>query len=196
MTFSYLPIKLIASDIISTMFNKHTTQTNQIVRKTSDFKLENTATRNVDIEPASKLKKSYGPDKPYWLYALKLEDGKYYVGFTARYNPYDRIMQHVEGLGEGARWTELHKPVEVIEVRDIGVTQIERAKALERNLTWEYMKIYGANNVRGGIINYTGKIVRIGNRFMFGYMVRAMLIELAALLMALYIVARHFYNWW
>ncbi len=178
------------------MFDNQKHQTTPIIRKTSEFKLINLKTVNADIEPVSKLKKSYGPDKPYWLYALKLEHGKYYVGFTARYNPYDRIMQHVEGLGDGARWTELHKPIEVIEVRDIGTTSLERAKGLEQNLTWEYMKAYGANNVRGGIINYTGRIVRFGDRFMFGYMVQAMFIELAAIVMAIYIVARHFNNWW
>lgn len=178
------------------MFDTHKHQTPLIVRKTSDLKLINPKTENADIEPVSKLKKSYGPDKPYWLYALKLEHGKYYVGFTARYNPYDRIMQHVEGVGDGARWTELHKPIKVVEVRDIGNTNLERVKGLEQNLTWEYMKIYGANNVRGGIINYTGKILRLGDSFLFGYQVRSLLIEFAAVVMAAYIVARHLNNWW
>ena len=105
----------------------------QITRKESDFILINPKTVNLNIDPVNKLKISHF-DKPkaYWLYVLKLEHGKYYVGFTGMKNPYDRIMQHVAGEGDGAEWTELHKPIEVVEIRDAGVITATEAKVYEQ----------------------------------------------------------------
>jgi predicted GIY-YIG superfamily endonuclease len=157
----------------------------------------NPLTKDADLEPSPGYKmKSYGPDRPYWLYALKLTDGKYYVGYTARYNPYDRIMQHVEGTGDGAKWTELHSPIEVVEVRNIEITSLVRVRALEQNLTWEYMKLYGANNVRGGKFNYTGRIVRFGDIIIMGYQLEGILCALLATVLPAYIFLRHYLNWW
>lgn len=168
-----------------------------IVKKTSDFVMVNPLTQSADLEPGPGYNmKSWGRDKPYWLYALKLADGKYYVGYTGRYNPYDRIMQHVEGLGDGAKWTKLHPPIEVVEIRYIEKTSLARIRALEWNLTWEYMKIYGANNVRGGFVNYTGRVIRIGGRVYEGYLLESIIDGLLVVILLAYIVLRHYLNWW
>ena len=179
------------------MHPKHLQPTNNIVKKTSDFVLANPLTKDADLEPSSSyVMKSYGPDRPYWLYALKLADGKYYVGYTARFNPYDRIMQHVEGTGDGAKWTELHPPIEVVEIRNIERTSLSRIRALEQNLTWEYMKIYGANNVRGGWVNYTGRVVRFGDRILMGYLLESLVCAILVVVLSMYIFLRHYLNWW
>jgi len=169
----------------------------QITRKESDFILFNPKTVNLNIDPVNKLKISHF-DKPkaYWLYALKLEHGKYYVGFTGMKNPYDRIMQHVAGEGDGAKWTELHKPIEVVEIRDAGIITATEAKVYEQNLTWQYMKIYKTKNVRGGVINYTGRILRVGDNIIMGYMFDSIIVGVMFLIADAYIMLRHIFNWW
>lgn len=77
-----------------------------ITHKTSDFDLINPATVDIDITPSSITNsKFYEAPRSYWLYALKLKNNKYYVGYTGKANPYDRIMQHVVGE-DGAQWTK------------------------------------------------------------------------------------------
>ena len=84
--------------------------------------------------------------RQYWLYALRLEGGRYYVGFT---NDVDRrFNKHAKG--KGAVWTRLYKPIEVIETRQIPTDQNHRAGYLEDDMTFEYAMKYGAEYVRGG----------------------------------------------
>lgn len=103
------------------------------------------------------------PIKHYWLYALQLEDHKYYIGITAKGNPYSRIKSH--GDIWGARWTELHKPQSVMEIRDLGMTSKRLAEVMEQNLTMAYMSLYSYKNVRGGNLTYTGRYYKLGNWF-------------------------------
>ncbi len=169
----------------------------QITRKESDFVLINPRTVNFNIDPVHKLKiNRFEKPKPYWLYVLKLEHNKYYVGFTGMKNPYDRIMQHASGEGDGAKWAELHKPIEVVEIRDAGVITATEAKAYEQNLTWEYMKIYKIKNVRGGVFNYTGRIFRIGDSAIMDYYLYPIIAGLMIIVLSLYILLRHIFNWW
>lgn len=74
------------------------------------------------------------------LYVLQLENGKYYVGKT------DNIPRRYEEhkSGDGSMWTKFHKPVKMVETREIKTDQDEN------NVTKEYMKKYGVVNVRGG----------------------------------------------
>ncbi len=82
------------------------------------------------------------------VYALRLEEDKYYVGYTAR--PIDeRLAEHLNG--EGAEWTKLYRPLSVLETRP---SSIKPSKAIstgeENRLTLEMMQKYGWQNVRGG----------------------------------------------
>ena len=74
------------------------------------------------------------------LYVLKLENEKYYVGIT--YNLNFRYAQHCQG--HGAKWTKLHKPVGITEVRT------QATLGSENEVVHEYMTKYGKANVRGG----------------------------------------------
>ena len=74
------------------------------------------------------------------IYVLRLHNEKWYVGRTA--NVERRFEQHMSG--EGAKWTFLHKPINIHETRDI-ITEDD-----EDMITREYMKQFGIYNVRGG----------------------------------------------
>ena len=99
--------------------------------------------------------------KHYDLYILKLEQDKYYVGITAMRDPYKRIEQHQRGYFS-SQWTKKYRPIQTLEVRDLGeVTQVE-AEHTETLVTQEYMNRFGHNNVRGGGFNYSGKYMNLG----------------------------------
>ena len=75
------------------------------------------------------------------LYVLKLEEDNYYIGMS--YNLNFRWSQHWSG--SGAKWTRLHKPVEVVKVI-YPATEV----GIENRITKEYMEVYGSDKVRGG----------------------------------------------
>lgn len=75
-----------------------------------------------------------------FLYILRLNGDKYYVGITD--NLYDRLNAHWEG--RGCDWTKVHKPISVVKV-------IENPSSQAENFwTKEYMMQYDISNVRGG----------------------------------------------
>jgi predicted GIY-YIG superfamily endonuclease len=96
-------------------------------------------------------------EKHYWLYVLKQEQGKYYIGVTSK-TPEERFKEHVNGF-LAAEWTKLYKPIELDQTKDLGVTTYERAEAFENKVTRRYLKAYGIDNVRGGNLTYRGKYV-------------------------------------
>ncbi len=53
--------------------------------------------------------------KHYWLYVLRLEQNKYYVGITSRLDPQTRINEHMGGF-YSAQWVKKYKPIEAAEV--------------------------------------------------------------------------------
>jgi hypothetical protein len=73
----------------------------------------------------------------YVTYVLKLEEDKWYVGLTA--NLKQRLTQHF--TGDGAKWTKLFKPVEVVELY---------SGDREQEITERLMCQYGYRMVRGG----------------------------------------------
>ena len=75
------------------------------------------------------------------LYVLKLEDECYYIGMS--YNLNFRWSQHWQG--KGAKWTKLHKPLEVIKV-----IYDATERGIENKITLEYMALFGEDKVRGG----------------------------------------------
>jgi predicted GIY-YIG superfamily endonuclease len=75
-----------------------------------------------------------------FVYILKLEEDKYYIGKTT--NPDVRIRDHFNS--RGAKWTQKYKPVETMEI-------IPDCDDYDENKhTFKMMKIYGIENVRGG----------------------------------------------
>jgi cellular nucleic acid-binding protein len=75
-----------------------------------------------------------------YLYVLKLEKGKWYVGKTS--DVMKRYQQHVEG--KASAWTSKYSPVSLVESKPI-ISDHD-----ENNITKDYMKKYGIENVRGG----------------------------------------------
>ncbi len=74
-----------------------------------------------------------------FVYTLELQDGCYYVGYSA--DPETRIASHF--LGRGAQWTRLHPPNSVLSVR-------AGDHELENVTTIAMMVKYGWRMVRGG----------------------------------------------
>ena len=74
------------------------------------------------------------------LYVLQCAGGKYYVGKT------NDVMRRFEEhkSGKGSAWTSKYKPVKMLECRTI------TSDHDENNVTKDYMKKYGVENVRGG----------------------------------------------
>lgn len=87
------------------------------------------------------------------IYILKLEGGKYYVGKTM--NVAKRFQEHRNG--EGSAWTNIHRPISVIETRPL------RNPNDETEVTKELMQIYGTNNVRGGAFSMPTNLMEVRN---------------------------------
>jgi len=75
-----------------------------------------------------------------YIYVLKLQENKYYVGKTN--NPSFRIENHLSG--DGSSWTTIYKPLKLVEL----VPNCDDYD--EDKYTQKYMDKYGVNNVRGG----------------------------------------------
>ena len=76
----------------------------------------------------------------FYVYVLKLENDKYYVGKAS--DPHARYEKHLNG--KGARWTRRYPPLEMIGVYET-TNMFDEDKT-----TKEYMSRYGIDNVRGG----------------------------------------------
>lgn len=74
------------------------------------------------------------------IYVLRLRNDKWYIGRTT--NVERRFEQHVSG--DGAKWTYIHKPINIHETREI------KSDDDEDKVTREYMNQFGIYNVRGG----------------------------------------------
>jgi len=88
-----------------------------------------------------------GSKKHFWLYVLKLEQGKYYVGVTSK-TPEARMREHINGYG--AAWTRKYKPLKLLDKKELGFVTYEEAEKYESKVVRAYMKKYGVNNARGG----------------------------------------------
>ena len=169
-----------------------------IIRPEKIEEIRNPDFADYDIDPGVSTKPTKPWDKPYhyWLYVLALENNKYYIGTTRSWDPYDRIMQHVESSDEGAAWTRKNKPIKVLEIRDLGIMNKTRAEAMEQNLAWGYVEKYGMNSVRGGNMNDPSRMLRIGEYYWLNYQYRDVVISSLLLLAIGYILLRHQFNWW
>lgn len=86
--------------------------------------------------------------KRWWLYILRLEGEKWYVGITSK-TPEQRFEQHKKGFAAAA-WTREHKPIEIFDRKDLGDLDREEAELFEKRVTRKYIAKYGLKNVRGG----------------------------------------------
>ena len=75
-----------------------------------------------------------------YIYVIKLEQGKYYVGKTS--NPQFRLQSHFDS--NGSEWTKIYKPLKILEIKS-NCDDYDEDK-----ITRQYMDKYGINNVRGG----------------------------------------------
>ena len=75
-----------------------------------------------------------------YIYWIKLEQGKYYIGKTR--NPKFRLQSHFDS--NGSSWTKIYKPLKVLELKS-NCDDYDEDK-----ITMQYMDKYGINNVRGG----------------------------------------------
>jgi predicted GIY-YIG superfamily endonuclease len=80
-------------------------------------------------------------DDEWFIYVLECVQGKYYVGKTT--DPASRFMEHL--FGDGSSWTSKYPPVKVITLLKSNGSPDD-----ETNVTYEAMKKYGIENVRGG----------------------------------------------
>lgn len=99
--------------------------------------------------------------KPIILYVLKLEGGNYYIGTTRNLDK--RYKEHC--TGKGSEWTRIHKPIEILEARETGLTDDREACLLEDELTLEMAEMHGPDFVRGG--GYCQKKPRWPSRITF-----------------------------
>jgi cellular nucleic acid-binding protein len=74
------------------------------------------------------------------VYVLQLKDDKYYIGKAK--DVQERFKQHK--MGKGSSWTKEYTPIKIVETRPM------MSNHDENNITKDYMKKYGIDNVRGG----------------------------------------------
>jgi hypothetical protein len=74
-----------------------------------------------------------------YIYVLKLEEEKYYIGRTE--NPDFRLEQHFNG--NASAWTNKYKPVQILQL-------YTGDNGDEDKYVIKYMDLYGIDNVRGG----------------------------------------------
>jgi len=74
-----------------------------------------------------------------YIYVLKLEDDHYYIGKTTDVGR--RFIQHM--AGEGSKWTQIYKPISIINARE------SKHSLDEEMTTLEWMDKKGVDSVRG-----------------------------------------------
>ena len=94
--------------------------------------------------------------KHYWLYVLKLEQGKYYVGVTSK-TPEIRMKEHIDGFG--AAWPRKYKPTKLLDKKELGFITYEEAEKYEGRVVRAYIRKYGINNVRGGDLKVVDDLI-------------------------------------
>lgn len=82
-------------------------------------------------------------EEPTCVYALTLQQGKYYIGKTT--NLPERLKAHEEGTGTCAKWVTKYGPI------ISHVVLKENAEPFdEQKFTYQYMQKHHIRNVRGG----------------------------------------------
>lgn len=94
------------------------------------------------------MKRRYKKFEGIWVYVLKLEKDKFYIGKTSTKHWNNRCSEHFNDKG-GAKFTQLYRPEKVIEL--YLVDSDYEANELELDLTLLYLKLHNINDVRGSI---------------------------------------------
>lgn len=131
--------------------------------------------------------------KNWWMYVLKLEQGKYYVGITSQ-TPEIRMQEHLRGI-RPANWTKEYKPLEIVESKRLGLMKKEQAEDIENKRTRELIKQYGLNNVRGGDLRLVDSIVIRFGRIYKGDDWEALTTIIFLLLVIVLLAIRYILNW-
>ena len=142
-----MPILGIAGDIITRGGLRRKVESTK-VRKARQKRVKRKRKVRKETKQFIKLK-GKGRLRNFQLYALELENGHYYVGMTAYRDIQIRFKQHLSKQ-KGAKWTRLHKPIKIIETREVGYMYESEVCKLENDMTTEYIIKYGINMVRGG----------------------------------------------
>lgn len=85
--------------------------------------------------------------KHQWLYVLKLQEGRWFVGATSR-NVESVYKQHQKGSFGG--WTRRYKPIKIQNAQYLGNISDAKVQQIEGRMIRKYMEHYGDSNVRGG----------------------------------------------
>ena len=93
-----------------------------------------------------RLKIKIAPNGNWFLYVLFLENDCYYIGITLY--PEQRIYAHFDG--EGANFTKRNKPLNVVELYCLNMSDRKLCYKLETSKTKEYRETYGGDKVIGG----------------------------------------------
>ena len=104
----------------------------------------NRAYKKLNKKPRVKKPKPKVMDR--YIYCLLLEDNRYYIGQTP--NLERRFNKHLSG--KGADWTNLYKPISIIEYQLYKNVTESFCVELEDDKTFEYAEKYGRSHVRGG----------------------------------------------
>jgi len=115
-----------------------------------EFQLENFLSGKLKIPPKiqeikTKLQKFEFLKQLSGVYVLELEEGYYYIGESV--NIYTRIFQHF--MKKGSKLTLIYEPIKFLCYYE-EKNYKERLK-LENDITEEYIEMYGAGKVRGGV---------------------------------------------
>lgn len=82
----------------------------------------------------------------YYVYVIECQTpDHYYIGYT--HDLENRIEEHKKG--DGAKFTKIHSVKKVIYFE--GISSLKKAKDREQELTLEYMRKFGQENVAGSI---------------------------------------------
>jgi len=82
----------------------------------------------------------------WFLYVLFLENNCYYIGITLY--PQKRITNHF--LGKGANFTKKNKPINIVELYCLNISDRKACYKFEILKTKEYRIKYGSDKVIGG----------------------------------------------
>lgn len=82
----------------------------------------------------------------WWVYVLRLEGDYYYIGISRDVDK--RFQRHLSG--KGARFTQKHKPIEIVERFSCDRATESEASLLEMEKVANYAMRYGTDKVSGG----------------------------------------------